>query len=306
MQALSRQEGLLHFSGGSTMQVHIKNGLSQASEYGFKRNQSSDPTLKRYNVIRYLYHLFTATLFSATLFFLGCTAKDKLTTPDDYLQRGDQYRTGNQQRQARRAYQELLEKFPESSQKAEAQFNIASSLYQEKNYLEARFEYQKFLELHPAHALASQAQYQIAMCDLQQVLHHDRDQLHTQEALTAFRKFRRTYPQDSLIPQAETHVQGLRQRLADHELSVARFYYRKGAYHAAIGRLLNLIQVYPTSPDLDSALFMLAKSYVAEENFTKAQRVFRTLVDRFPTSTYIARSRAQLRQLPSTGITLQQ
>ena len=264
---------------------------------------SSYTILKPYDLIRY--SLVALFLLSA-LWLSGCKAKDSLDTPEDYLRQGDKYRTGNQQRQARQAYQNLLEKFPESRQKAEAQFHIADSLYQERNYLEARFEYQKFLELHPAHALASQAQYQIAMCSLQQVQHHDRDQFQTQEALSAFRTFRRTYPQDSQVPQAEAHVRGLRQRLADHELSVARFYYRKGAYHAAIGRLLNLIQVYPTSPDLDHALFMLAKSYAAEENFIKAQRVFRTLVDRFPTSTYVSRSRAQLRQLPTTGITQQQ
>lgn len=264
---------------------------------------SSCTILKPYHVIRY--SLLAIVLLSITL-LVGCKAKEKLDTPEDYLRLGDQYRTDQQQQQAREAYQELLEKFPESSQKAEAQFNIADSLYQEKNYLEARFEYQKFLELHPAHALASRAQYQLAMCSLQQVQHHDRDQFQTQEALKAFRQFRRTYPQDDLMPQAEAHVQGLRQRLADHELSVARFYYRKGAYQAAIGRLLNLIQVYPTSPDLDAALFMLAKSYAAEENFTKAQRVFRTLVDRFPTSAFVSRSRTQLRQLPSTGITIQQ
>jgi len=244
--------------------------------------------------------------FLAGLILFGCAAKEKPATPEDYMRLGSQQSTSKQQQRARETYQNLLEKFPESTQRAQAQFNIADSLYQEKNYLEARFEYQKFLELHPAHPLASRAQYQIAMCSLQQVQHHDRDQRHTQDALRALRQLRRTYPQDELIPQAEAHVRDLRQRLADHELAVARFYYRKGAYHAAIGRLLNLIQVYPTSPDLDVALYILAKSYYAEENFAKAQRVFRTLVDRFPASTYVSRSRAQLRQLPTTGITLQQ
>jgi len=243
--------------------------------------------------------------FLAGLVLFGCAAKEKPATPEDYMRLGNQQSAEKQQQQARETYQDLLEKFPESAQRAQAQFNIADSLYQEKNYLEARFEYQKFLELHPAHPLASRAQYQIAMCSLQQVQHHDRDQRHTQDALRAFRQLRRTYPQDELIPQAEVHVLNLRQRLADHELAVARFYYRKGAYHAAIGRLLNLIQVYPTSPDLDAALYILAKSYYAEENFAKAQRVFRTLVDRFPASSYVSRSRAQLRQLPVTGITLQ-
>ncbi len=235
----------------------------------------------------------------------GCAGKPKASTADEYLSLGDSQSSRNRPQQARELYQELLDKFPESHLRAVAQFNIAESLYREKDYIEALFEYEKFLELHPAHPLASQAKYQIGLCHVQQLQHHDRDQRHTEAALQAFRRLRRQHPQDPLIPDTANHIRILRQRLAAHEMSVARFYYKKGAYHAAIGRLLNLVQVYPNSPDLDEALFLLGASYRAEENFVKAQQVFRTLVDRFPTSSYISRSRAQLRQLPDTGIVLQ-
>ncbi len=247
----------------------------------------------------------SAMLFLSALVFGGCAKRNRPTTPEDYIRAADSHRDRNRQRQAREHYQELLEKFPDSAYKAIAQLNIAESLHLEKNYLEARFEYHKFLELYPLHPLASRAQYQIGMCSLQQVQRYDRDQRQTQEALRAFRHLRRKYPQDPLVADAEAHIHTLRRRLAEHEMSVARFYYRKGAYHAAIGRLLNLIQVHPTAPDLDVALYLLAASYRAEENFAKAQRVFRMIVDRFPESTYVSRSRAQLRQLPETGITLQ-
>ncbi len=235
----------------------------------------------------------------------GCAGRERASTADEYLRLGDRQNSRNRPQQARELYQELLDKFPESHHRAVAQLNIAESLYREKDYIEARFEYEKFLELHPAHPLASQAKYQIGLCHVQQLQHYDRDQRHTEAALQAFRRLRREHPQDPLIPDTTGHIRVLRQRLAAHEMSVARFYYKKGAYHAAIGRLLSLVQIYSSSPDLDEALFLLGSSYRAEENFVKAQQVFRTLVDRFPTSTYTSRSRAQLRQLPETGIVLQ-
>jgi outer membrane protein assembly factor BamD len=235
----------------------------------------------------------------------GCTRKEQPKTAEEYLQLGDRQLGRQHEREARRLYQQLLEKFPDSEHKVLAQFNIAESLYREKNYLEARFEYQKFLELFPTHPLASRAQFQIGKCSLQEAHSFDRDQQKTREALRAFRLFRRQYPQDFLLPEAETHIRQLRARLAEHEFMVARFYYRKGAYHAAIGRLLNLIQVYPDMPDLDTALYMLADSYRAEENYGKAQRVLRLLVEQFPTSKHLARARAELPKLPETGVTLQ-
>ncbi len=235
----------------------------------------------------------------------GCAKKEQPQTPEDYLRLGDQELGRKREKQARKYYEQFLEQYPDSDLKAQAQFKIADALYRERNYLEARFEYQKFLELYPLHPLASRAQFQLGLCSLQTVQTFDRAQQHTREALQAFRLFRSKYPQDPLIAQAEEHIQLLRQRLAAQEFAVARFYYKKKAYHAAIGRFLNLIQVYPDVPDIDAALYMLADSYREEENYVKAQGVLQLLVERFPTSTYLGRARAQLQGLPKTGITLQ-
>jgi len=235
----------------------------------------------------------------------GCAKKEQPQTPQDYLRLGDQELGRKRETQARKYYEQFLEQYPDSDLKAQAQFKIADALYHGRNYLEARFEYQKFLELYPLHPLASRAQFQLSMCSLQTIQTFDRAQQHTKEALQALRFFRSKYPQDPLMDQAEEHIQFLRRRLAAHEFAVARFYYRKKAYHAAIGRFLNLIQVYPEVPDIDAALYMLADSYREEENYIKAQGVLQLLVERFPSSTYLERARAQLRTLPKTGITLQ-
>ncbi len=244
-------------------------------------------------------------LISCALCLSGCATKEKPQTPEDYLRLGDQELGQKRDAQARKYYTQLIEQYPDSDLKAQAQFKIADALYRENNYLEAHFEYRKFLELYPLHPLASRAQFQLGMCSLQRVQTFDRAQLHTKEALAAFRLFRSKYPQDPLLAQAEEHIKFLRQRLAEHEFAVARFYYRKGAYHAAIGRFLNLIQVYPDTPDIDAALYMLADSYRAEENYVKAHGVLQLLMERFPASKYVAQARTQLRDLPQTGILLQ-
>ena len=231
----------------------------------------------------------------------GCAKKETLT-PEEMLRSGDVQLGRQRGDKARGYYQQLLEEYPESRFKAEVQFKVAESLYSEKSYLEARFEYEKFLELYPQHPLAAQAQFQIGMCHAQEVSPFDRDQKVTLNALRAFRVFRQNYPQDTLLQEAEARILSLRQRLAEHEFDVARFYYRKAAYQAAIGRLLNLIQIYPDMSDMDLAFYMLADSYRREENYVKAARAFRTLVARFPASAYVSRAAARLRDLPDTGI----
>ena len=232
----------------------------------------------------------------------GCASKKKTLTAEEMLRSGDTQLGRQRGDKARGHYQQLLEQYPENRYKAEVQFKIAESLYSEKSYLEARFEYEKFLELYPQHTLAAQAQFQVGMCHVRELNPFDRDQKVTVDALRAFRLFRQKYPQDTLLQEAEAQILFLRQRLAEHEFDVAQFYYRKEAYQAAIRRLLNLIQVYPDMSDMDVAFYLLADSYRREENYVKAARVFRTLVDRFPTSAYASRATARLHGLPDTGI----
>lgn len=253
-----------------------------------------------------LWQRVTGVLMSFCLVGLShCASKQQPETAEEYLQQGTQQLARKRTREARQSFRQVLEQFPDSYAKPVAQFNLADALYAEGNYLEARFEYQKFLELYPTHAHASRAQFQIGMCSLQTSNPPDRDQQATREALRAFRAFRQQYAQDPLVPEAEAHIRMLRGRLAAHEFMVARFYYRKKAHQAAINRLLNLLQLYPHMPELDEALYMLATSYRAEENYAKAQRVLRLLVDRFPQSSYLSQARTQLRTLPETGITVQ-
>ena len=230
----------------------------------------------------------------------GCASKkEPAKTAEEYMRLGNTQLGRNRESQARQYFEKVLEEYPDSEMKAQAQMKVAESLYREGNYLEARFEYQKFLELYPLHPLASRAQFQIGMCSLQDMNTFDRDQRRTKEALQAFRTFRQKYPQDALMPLAEDHIQALRRRLADHEFAIARFYYEKGAYHAAIGRFLNLLQVYPDMTNLDVALYMLADSYRTEENYEKTRSVLQVLVDRFTTSQYGTRARAELAKLPA-------
>ncbi|MGE3537038.1 MAG: outer membrane protein assembly factor BamD [Candidatus Tectimicrobiota bacterium] len=269
------------------------------------RGAEVDRQMTRSGRVRQCWRRGLWPLLMLALLLGACAAKEKPQTPEDYLRLGNRELGKRNDTQARKYYQQLLEQYPDSDLKAQAQFNIAEALYGEKNYLEARFEYQKFLELYPLSPLASRAQFQIGMCSLQTIQTYDRTQRNTREALQAFRLFRSKYPQDALVAQAEAHIQVLRQRLAAHEFAIARFYYRKGAYHAAIGRVLNLMQVYPDVPTIDEALFMLADSYRAEENYVKARGVFQLLVERFPASAYAPRARNQLQTLPQTGILLQ-
>ena len=129
--------------------------------------------------------------------------------------------------QARKYYTQLLEQYPDSDLKAQAQFQSRRAVSRD-NYLEAHFEYRKFLELYPLHPLASRAQFQLGMCSLQRVQTFDRAQVHTKEALAAFRLFRSKYPQDPLLAQAEEHIKNFCANASRNTNLRAAFLLQKG------------------------------------------------------------------------------
>ena len=53
----------------------------------------------------------------------------------------------------------------------------------------------------------------------------------------------------------------LRNILAQHEVNVANFYMRRGAYVAAANRARNVVENFQQTPAMPEALVLLAKSY---------------------------------------------
>jgi outer membrane protein assembly factor BamD len=77
--------------------------------------------------------------------------------------------------------------------------------------------------------------------------------------------------------------------LASHEVHVARYYLKRGAFVAAANRAQYAVKTYPDAPANEEALFVLIKSYDAlgmNELRDDAERVMRR---NFPSSEYYKR-----------------
>jgi outer membrane protein assembly factor BamD len=77
--------------------------------------------------------------------------------------------------------------------------------------------------------------------------------------------------------------------MAGSEVHVARYYYIRGAYVAAINRAQGVVKQYQTSPAVEEALFIAMKGYEKlglETQRSDAERVLRT---NFPKTTLFDR-----------------
>ena len=183
---------------------------------------------------------------------------------------------------ARKAYQEIQEKAPDRSYDADIMLRIADTYFGDEKYAEAQVEYQAFLNFHPVHRDSSYAQFQVGMCSLNELTTIDRDPAITRTALREFRSVLEKYPGSPYEEEAKKHVADCLGRLAEYELYVGRFYYKKGSYPAAIGRLEKLLKDYPGQVAEKEGLYYLGLSHQEMGNRDKAIIAFETLAAKYP------------------------
>ena len=197
--------------------------------------------------------------------------QDLLRSAEGQLQRG-------QYEDARKSLQRLMNQYPESDLVATARLGTAKALYMEKKYDEARAEYQRFLELHPQHERADEAVYYMGMAYFRSADSPDRDQTHTKKALGEFRLLVKQMPDSQYVPDAQQRIEAARKKLAEKDLYVGRFYFDRGNYAAAAGRLQRLLADYSGAGFDDQALYFLGESLWRLEQKEEARAAFRRLI----------------------------
>jgi outer membrane protein assembly factor BamD len=90
---------------------------------------------------------------------------------------------------------------------------------------------------------------------------HDPQNVH--DSFDAFKELVTRFPNSKYAPDAKVRMQYLANTLAHHELNVARYYLRRGAYVAAVNRAKTVITDYSQTPQHMDALQILVQCYDA-------------------------------------------
>jgi outer membrane protein assembly factor BamD len=237
-------------------------------------------------------------LLMVVLLVGGCASSGAVRrSADEWFDLGQRELARRKYTKAEEAFSKFLEQHPQDRRRPEALLSLAEAMYGDKRYEEAKFQYRRFLELFPAHPEAAKAQFFSAMCSFQRVKTIDRDQSTTYEAVQEFQRLLQLYPRSAYVDEAKEKLAASRERLAAYDLYVGRFYYRQGAYPAAIGRFEGLLKVYPEVSFADEVLFLLGNAYARSDHSQEATSVFDELVQRYPQSRYANQAKARLASL---------
>jgi len=195
--------------------------------------------------------------------------------------------------------QQLVDGYPQSSLAQRSRVAIADSYCRqddETHRVQAEVEYQAFISLYPFSDLAAYSQYQIGMLKFEHIRIAARDQENTWEALRAFQKVVSEYPASEYADKAKEKIEECRDRLAEHELTVGVFYFKRKSYESSVSRLKALLSEYPNFTQMERALYYLAESLSKLGRDEEALPYYRKLAEGKP-GEYTSKAEKRLREI---------
>jgi outer membrane protein assembly factor BamD len=237
-------------------------------------------------------------LFLAFLLLLATACSSAKTTQtktaEEYLLEGERLFEKGQYSEAIASWEKVREAFYSPELNVLAELKIAEAHFLAKDYVEAAAAYEDFLKQHPDHPRTAEVFFQLGMSFYHQMLTIDRDQTATHNALVTFETLLKRFPDDPKSEEARALAAHCRDRLAEHELYVGRFYLRTGQYQAAIKRLQGIFTRYPDFPNLDQAYLYLGQAYLKNGEHQQAAAAFNALIKAFPQSEHLAEAQKHL------------
>ena len=157
----------------------------------------------------------------------------------------------------------------------------------------------RFIKLHPASPALDYALYLKGVINFNDDLGFlsfmtrqdlsERDQKAAKESFEAFKELVTRFPASRYTPDARLRMNYVVNSLAQYEVHVARYYYERGAYLAAINRSQLALADYREVPALEEALYIMVKSYDALGLTDLRDDAQRVLTTNYPQSSYLAR-----------------
>ena len=242
-------------------------------------------------------------LLGAAALLAGCSS-----TPDDkttawspnklYAEAKDELNSG--------AYDKAIPLFEKLEGRAagtplaqQAQLEKAYAHFKAGDQAQAESTLDRFIKLHPASPAMDYALYLKGIVNFNDNLGlfsfvarqdlSERDQKAAKESFEAFKELAARFPDSRYTPDARARMTYIVNSLAQYEVHVARYYYSRGAYVAAINRAQAALNDYQSVPALEEALFIMVRSYDALGMVQLRDDARRVMEKTYPNSSFLAR-----------------
>jgi outer membrane protein assembly factor BamD len=195
------------------------------------------------------------------------------------------------------SYSKIRTDHPFSPLITEVELKIADAYYRNQQYPEAVNAFKEFQSMHPTNENIPFVVLRLGQAHFDQFTSADRDQKNTEIAKGYFENVITNYPKSPQAGEAREKLAKALEYLAEHEFTVAHFYYQQEKFPAARDRYEEIVRKYKDTPTAVKSLFYLGESYRNEKNSIKATLAYEAVIQHYPQSKFAAQAKTQLVQV---------
>jgi outer membrane protein assembly factor BamD len=205
-------------------------------------------------------------------------------------------------------FEKLEARYPYGRYAQQAQLEAAYAYYKQNEVVSAIAACDRFIRLQPNHPNVDYAYYLKGLVNFNEDLGilgyvsnqdlSERDPKAARESFDAFRDLITRFPDSKYTPDARDRMNYLINALASHEVHVANYYMRRGAYVAAVNRAQTSIKNYPDAPANEAALAIVVKAYDAMGMTDLRDDAERVMRKNFPESLYYTQGKTYQKDVP--------
>jgi outer membrane protein assembly factor BamD len=242
--------------------------------------------------------------FAALVFLAACSSKPAADRTDAwspnkiYTEAADEAKSGAWDK-AITLYEKLEGRAAGTPLAQQAQLEKAYAQYKSNEIAQALATLDRFKKLHPASPGMDYALYLQGLINFNDNLGlfgfiakqdlSERDQNAAKESFEALKELVTRFPDSKYTPDARARMTYIVNSLAQYEVHVARYYYTRSAYVAAINRAQTAVTDYQNVPAVEEALYIMMLSYDALGIAQLRDDTKRVLEKNYPKSEYLAR-----------------
>ena len=179
----------------------------------------------------------------------------------------------------------------------QAQIDLAYVQWKSGERATALTTIERFIKLNPSSPALDYAMYLRGLVNFNEDLGllgvvagqklSERDQRAARDSWQAFKQLVDQFPGSRYTPDARLRMNYILNSLAEYEVHVARYYFRRGAYLAAANRAQQAVSEYPQSPSSEEALYLMVACYDKLELPALREAAERVLRRNYPQSAYL-------------------
>lgn len=214
-------------------------------------------------------------VLASLLVLVACSSNEeqgpKYTTEKDFYEAAQRQLKARQWELAIDNLQGLEENFPFGTYAEQAQLELIYAYYRNFEHEASSAAADRFIRLHPQHRNVDYAFYMKGLSSFtegngmfERFLPTDltrRDPGAARESFAHFSQLLARFPNSTYAPDARKRMIYLRNLLARYEIHVANYYFKRGAYVAAVNRGRYVVENFQQTPAVPDALAVMVQGY---------------------------------------------